>query len=1053
MKAWRLMSSTLAIAFILSFTKFENVGANTGDEKTKAQVFTQRSQLPESFLHHIDWLNELTERRRVNTFFLNEQSVFFGVQKGYVNVGKGNLTFIRRDLVIVGRIPIVLARVYDSSQTSPSDFSPGWRLTLTETITALKNGDIVYTDDSLSETRFVRQGAGYAATPTQPSDIRSVEQVKNGYLVTYRNGWTKRLDKLGKAYRLARVTDNNGNALDLNYDAKHRLTRVNGQNGRSVTIARNELGQITRIFDEGDRSVRFGYNQHNQLAFVTDLGGHEWEYQYAANGKLKKVVDPLGREAATFAYHKDGKVMRSNIRGEKYTYVYSGEKTELRDNRGSATQFRQNKDGITVSIANAEGVASAIALDSRCRVERLDHNGRLHGQFSYDEEGNPINLIRYDEFERKAWSYRFNWQNRLVEIQGDDGDRAVLDYDERGNLLRRRENGETVSFSYGANGDRLTESRQGVETRYQYNPDGQITRIAREDNTVVLRYTATGRLARIQFPDGMTHRYQYNDLGFRTATERGDGSFTAYVYDAAGNLIGIGGRLTSRRSYQRDFNLDGANQLISITHQSQADTVIRYDATGNPKVIDTGDGVIRYGYDKANRLVSIEEPNATPMIYHYQDSESDIRIQMDGRTCRCATGNARQSQSFDDLASLFYSRGLGQGLLPIEFARELGVLNLASSWGLTLPTDPLSELSRRTQINAIGQGSNKGREAFDRPSNILFLPPEFASANCDTAICFLPHSVSINTSVNSPVTVGDTVNFYGSLGDNASGMSHQCPLGYDWYVNGVFQPGFSSSSFSHEFGAAGAYEIKYLVECDTCDSPTRQAVEIWVAEAAIECPSPAPTEATGVAMVRLTPNLAAPTNGSCGGFKVEEPLKSPELEWKCDDQNARWTIVVTEAIVEFRFRNSPLTNPLTMSKINSETDCATLTAYDQQLALMETIYDCPGVNWDIPHALVWAHENVHKGIRKETADASLATFKATVGAFTVPFSQASTPDQATAHLDAAALQAALVNYFNNSQHPGDEHEDFDTRFFEAHKNAVAPFRQAIADRRAALGCN
>jgi hypothetical protein len=37
------------------------------------------------------------------------------VQVGYVNVGRGNLTFVRRDLVTVGRIPLVLARVYDSS--------------------------------------------------------------------------------------------------------------------------------------------------------------------------------------------------------------------------------------------------------------------------------------------------------------------------------------------------------------------------------------------------------------------------------------------------------------------------------------------------------------------------------------------------------------------------------------------------------------------------------------------------------------------------------------------------------------------------------------------------------------------------------------------------------------------------------------------------------------------------------------------------------------------------------------------------------------------------
>ena len=46
----------------------------------------------------ITMLNELTERRQINTFFTNEQSLMYGLQTSFVNVGKGNLTFVRRDL-------------------------------------------------------------------------------------------------------------------------------------------------------------------------------------------------------------------------------------------------------------------------------------------------------------------------------------------------------------------------------------------------------------------------------------------------------------------------------------------------------------------------------------------------------------------------------------------------------------------------------------------------------------------------------------------------------------------------------------------------------------------------------------------------------------------------------------------------------------------------------------------------------------------------------------------------------------------------------------------
>src|SRR5262245_45825177 len=73
---------------------------------------------------HAAFLNEVSERRRVNNLFPNEQSAFHGVPIRYVNSHRGNLSFVRRDLVAVGRIPIVFARVYDSSSAGGGDFGP-----------------------------------------------------------------------------------------------------------------------------------------------------------------------------------------------------------------------------------------------------------------------------------------------------------------------------------------------------------------------------------------------------------------------------------------------------------------------------------------------------------------------------------------------------------------------------------------------------------------------------------------------------------------------------------------------------------------------------------------------------------------------------------------------------------------------------------------------------------------------------------------------------------------------------------------------------------------
>ena len=52
------------------------------------------------------------DHRPTPVFHPNSQSIFDGLRYGHVNVGSGNLTFQRRDLV-AGRMPVVFARPHD----------------------------------------------------------------------------------------------------------------------------------------------------------------------------------------------------------------------------------------------------------------------------------------------------------------------------------------------------------------------------------------------------------------------------------------------------------------------------------------------------------------------------------------------------------------------------------------------------------------------------------------------------------------------------------------------------------------------------------------------------------------------------------------------------------------------------------------------------------------------------------------------------------------------------------------------------------------------------
>lgn len=138
---------------------------------------------------HAAFLNEISDRRRLNTFFANEQSPTYGASIRYVNSYRGNLTFVRRDLVSVGRLPIVLARVYDSSMRTSTDFGVGWRLAAAETITRESGGEFTYVDDSGSSIALVRTGGGYALRAPFPTDISSIRAERGGVRITHHSAF------------------------------------------------------------------------------------------------------------------------------------------------------------------------------------------------------------------------------------------------------------------------------------------------------------------------------------------------------------------------------------------------------------------------------------------------------------------------------------------------------------------------------------------------------------------------------------------------------------------------------------------------------------------------------------------------------------------------------------------------------------------------------------------------------------------------------------------------------------------------------------------------
>ena len=796
------------------FASSENLSAN--------------KQPPSSELvSHVGLLNELSPRRQVNTFTPNQSSVITnGLQKHFVNVGSGQLSFLRRDLVTVGRRPLVMARIYDSSLVNSNDFGVGWQLSLAQTIDVLDDGTLLYRDDTASLYKFIPTTVGFKIHPAQNSDIKSVMYDAEGLLqITYLTGWVKRFVKLGNKHRLASITDNNKNRLTLIYN-ENKLSKVIGANGRSVYIARNEQGRITSITDNNGRVVSYFYNQKGLLKAVDDLGGNQWQYQYHGNGLLHKVTDPKGQLAGQFSFGKDKKATSVKIRARKYRYKYQANKTLVTDENGDSTAFTQNAQGVTTSVTNAEGFTSRIVLNVRNQISALWHNDELQASIVYDENGRPA---RYDingkptqmERELLQHNYQYDDAGRLLSV----GDSSFT-YDDRGNLTQHQTDKFVRTYQYADSGDVLSESTSvlglaATTTHYEYNIDGQLTRIKLASQITNFAYNEIGKLSEVTFPDGANHSYVYDKLGFRKHTKRSDSSAVVYRYDKVGNL-------TQTTRYEPGtavgknniLTLNASNQVTTITSEDQTPITIEYTTIGSPKSITQGENTTEYQYDNLGRLRSAQtQIPAQNDQYIYQKGEDDIRLQLDDRTKGAKSHLTKITAHNQTQAQLQFARMTGSPWQSVIWNEALNKLLVPLPNEVSAPDVGYQSTKQRRRLRDAKSTIKQQQLDHDKPSNSQFIPVEYNLVNCDIVgddgetggtaqDCYL-HGVILDDA--STITAGVPYTFSAfAVADS------KCDPRYTFAVDGAVVGLSDSGNFTYTFAQSGSHTVQTNAQCTRC---------------------------------------------------------------------------------------------------------------------------------------------------------------------------------------------------------------------------------------------
>lgn len=782
---------------------------------------------------HTMLLDELSERSRLNTFFRNEQSPFHGVPIRYVNSFKGNVTFVRRDLVAIGRIPIVLARVYDSTLGESRDFGRGWRVSLAETISSTSRDTLVYLDDSGSVWTYVAKGGGaYGLKHPVPTDVASVVASGNVIRVSTRNGWNKLFTQAGDAFYLTQIEDPYGNKLTMRLESG-LLKRIEGDNGRYIAIERTASGRVARITDDQGRSVSYEYDQADRLADVLDVGGNRWRYTYDRGGRLARVSDPEDREAFIASYAANGKAKDVAVLGVPYRYAYKNGSTQIRDGARRLTRIAHDPSGLALSIRNSAGFASEVQLDAQRRIKALLHDGKLRAAFSYDAAGQMSSMTRHDEEGALVFGYERDSAGRVTSIRSPNGVHSSFAYNAAGDLQRRASGGPILEYEYNERGDLRLVTQGDAATTYSHNADGQIESINAPAGESKLSYYSDGKLRSIQFPDGSIHEYRYNALGFRDRVERSDGTSKVYEYDVAGNLARSDGVNADGRVGGQTIELDEHSRPASVSFPGGGRISVAYDSDGNPQAItqETRNSAaevrdrseLEYFYDASNRVVAVRDGEIISGSYTYEGAERDLRAQMGHGTQRVGADAFRQSASIGDLLSIAYARTSGSMYGPVRYDEETRAFDLAGEFGLVNP-DAVSQNSLSRQRYATREATTQRRVEFDQPSNITFVPREYETINCENPWCDYRGVVLKANHVTGSITVtaGTPIEFRAM---RASGGTCQ-RVYYTWQVNGAYVNWSQLGIQIHTFTAPGTYLVEAIGECIGCDE--FRLGSIWV---------------------------------------------------------------------------------------------------------------------------------------------------------------------------------------------------------------------------------
>ncbi|GAA3589342.1 hypothetical protein GCM10022198_11510 [Klugiella xanthotipulae] len=472
------------------------------------------------------------------------------------------------------------------------------------------------------------------------------------------------------------MLDGEGGLTRLERDVAGKVIRVTSPMGAVTVFEYDGCGRPWKTIDPLGAVTTLSYNADSRVQSRTLPTGEVESYTYDVAGRLVSRVVP-GRGVARYAYDKVGRLTHSQdtfYGTRRFRYNLAGELVQVVNGVGGKTDYEYDARGRLVRITDPVGGVTTRTYTETDKVDSVTDPLERVTTATYDAAGRQLSQTDADGH-TTSWTYDAGGRQDTVSIDGrlvstvsrdvtrrrvafTDHTRAndqpvehMLEYNRRGQLIRRTRGDAEMRWEYDADGRRVAfTDHTGTQTSYSHDAAGRVTSVANPQvGEAFFAYDAAGRPTRSRAGD-LAQTWEYTDGWLTTHTRTGaDGAdvtligrdntgrvtsvthdaTTTYHYDDAGQLVetttdngtaraswtyDAGGRLLTERGVEgteRHYTYDAAGQLLSVTNGKTTSTY-SYDGSGRRTRETRTDGSgCDYAWDPRGYLTRITATDNT----------------------------------------------------------------------------------------------------------------------------------------------------------------------------------------------------------------------------------------------------------------------------------------------------------------------------------------------------------------------------------------------------------------------------------------------------------